>query len=653
MALGKLENEPVKLSPHSFSIDREGRWIIKKEDGSRVEIPPRFQVFFQAVIAGASLSKMILSLKDIRSRRRFIAIREFLGFLNEEDLLIDGLMKRFVEATTPGLSWPKSFLLEPLIAEVIFTLPARPNRYWLARTLAALFVAIGFIGLFFAMFFAFSNVADVSHTIGAWGCLAAMIITATAGRICAFLCEVLMIGLSGCRVSVLASIEAFSISFRPIEKSVIADRSIRAARLFSALFITTPFAFIIGANHFGFFSPVFLPVFSNWALLVFISEMTPFAESRWTSGLRNEFAGSDERESRNLLLIYKVSTFVWPVFAAFIWSNAFIHLRAVVQANWGGTVLGCVFMFFVLSWVDDFLGAIGIWNAGSKGMKKYWIRRPKSKAFSGDDTFTRAQIEALPLLRRIPIETRGRMIENARIISVDEGKAVCRQGDNDRSLYILISGQMAVAKRTQRNVRRKIIALLESGSVFGEAAFFFASPRTADVVAMERSRVLMIPHDSSMKTIDLEKSEELQTRIWFLQVLASGSFLRQVPSDALDALITSGRIVRFKAGAKVISEGEAGTSCFFIVQGKASVTQNLVKINALKNGDAFGEIALLFPGALRTATVLAESDLLLVAIDAEKFWSLLADHFPLAIEIEILAEARLARDEARGAAQGR
>lgn len=260
--------------------------------------------------------------------------------------------------------------------------------------------------------------------------------------------------------------------------------------------------------------------------------------------------------------------------------------------------------------------------------------------------------ESLPLLRQIDPETRRRLLENAKIRELPEGFPIIRQGEVDRSLYVVLEGRMAVAKRFRvgrGKSRRKIVALLEPGAVFGEAGFFFAHSRTADVVAMEPARVLQIPHDPSMKTVDAKLGDELQTRIWFLQSLVSGSFLQEIPTEALDAVIHAGRVMRVPAGNRVIQEGEAADAAYFIVQGRVSVSQNLKAINKLGAGEVFGEISLLKPGLLRTATVQAETELLLIAIDGVTFWGLLRSHLPLALEIERLARARLGDDRARSA----
>ena len=177
-----------------------------------------------------------------------------------------------------------------------------------------------------------------------------------------------------------------------------------------------------------------------------------------------------------------------------------------------------------------------------------------------------------------------------------------------------------------------------------KVAFFIGQVKTADVVAVEESRVLKIPHDPRIAEIKAESSDEMKFRIWFLQSLVSNSLWKEIPSDALDALVFAGKLKNFRAGEKIIGEGEQADACYFLIQGRARVTQNTKLINHINAGEVFGEIALLNPESLRTATVVADSDLLTVMIESEKFWHLLGSHLPLGLEVERLAERRLQRD---------
>jgi CRP-like cAMP-binding protein len=84
-----------------------------------------------------------------------------------------------------------------------------------------------------------------------------------------------------------------------------------------------------------------------------------------------------------------------------------------------------------------------------------------------------------------------------------------------------------------------------------------------------------------------------------------------------------------------------------MVQARASVSQKFKPLGKVNAGDAFGEISILFPGTLRTASITADTDLLTIRIDREKFWKLLKSHLPLALEIERLGLRRLKNDQMR------
>mgnify|MGYP003394583305 FL=1 len=96
-------------------------------------------------------------------------------------------------------------------------------------------------------------------------------------------------------------------------------------------------------------------------------------------------------------------------------------------------------------------------------------------------------------------------------------------------------------------------------------------------------------------------------------------------------------------------EGSPANSCFFIVQGEASVVKNKMEINKMGRGEIFGEIALLRPGQKRTSSVIAISEMILMVIQSDKFHQLLASNLSLALQIEKIANQRLLNDRMRAA----
>ncbi|MGI9602134.1 MAG: cyclic nucleotide-binding domain-containing protein [Acidimicrobiales bacterium] len=106
---------------------------------------------------------------------------------------------------------------------------------------------------------------------------------------------------------------------------------------------------------------------------------------------------------------------------------------------------------------------------------------------------------------------------------------------------------------------------------------------------------------------------------------------------AISRLITQ---VRKKAGADLTVEGTPGREFLIIVEGEATVRRKGKVIARLGPGDFFGELAVV-AGVPRTATVTADTDMVLEALDRREFASLLDESPKLAKKILVGAVKRL------------
>jgi CRP-like cAMP-binding protein len=86
------------------------------------------------------------------------------------------------------------------------------------------------------------------------------------------------------------------------------------------------------------------------------------------------------------------------------------------------------------------------------------------------------------------------------------------------------------------------------------------------------------------------------------------------------------------AGDILAKEGEQGVGFFLIVEGTARVVVNGRTRRRLTAGDTFGEIALL-DGGPRTATVIAETDMVMLGITAWAFKGLLTQYPTITIKL--------------------
>ncbi|MBP1991388.1 Npt1/Npt2 family nucleotide transporter [Paenibacillus eucommiae] len=112
----------------------------------------------------------------------------------------------------------------------------------------------------------------------------------------------------------------------------------------------------------------------------------------------------------------------------------------------------------------------------------------------------------------------------------------------------------------------------------------------------------------------------------------SGKDLSAIAEDLKEVAVSSGEIV--------IQEGDEGDSLFLIQEGMVSVHRNGSKIGGLAQGDCFGEMSVLTEG-LRTASVIADTDVLLWRLDSEAFYEIMFDKKKIAIEMMKLSSRRL------------
>ncbi len=93
-------------------------------------------------------------------------------------------------------------------------------------------------------------------------------------------------------------------------------------------------------------------------------------------------------------------------------------------------------------------------------------------------------------------------------------------------------------------------------------------------------------------------------------------------------LTTIARVVReikHPAGSVIAAEGEPGAGLFVLDEGEADVAVGGKRVNHLKEGDFFGEMALL-DGGPRTATVTATTEVSLFALTSWVFRGLVTEH---------------------------
>ena len=103
-----------------------------------------------------------------------------------------------------------------------------------------------------------------------------------------------------------------------------------------------------------------------------------------------------------------------------------------------------------------------------------------------------------------------------------------------------------------------------------------------------------------------------------MAILRKTDLFRSMPAPALERIARNLVPVDVAAGHDVVREGELGDRFYAIERGRVLVVAGGTRISELSEGQYFGEIALLHD-VPRVATVTAESDLRLLALDRGEF----------------------------------
>lgn len=257
----------------------------------------------------------------------------------------------------------------------------------------------------------------------------------------------------------------------------------------------------------------------------------------------------------------------------------------------------------------------------------------------------------LPFFRSLDPQLADYFLSKATLHHVTPKSLICRQGETTRDLFVILKGTAGVYRPHQQG-GKYLVATLSDHAVFGEGGFLLGQPRTADVISLSECRLLRIPCLPEIfdRYLKKEKAQSLQYRFWVQHALLNSPLFKEVPSDCFDALSHSGRLVRCLEGQILFHEGDKGQCAYVVVQGSLVVSKNRKNINVLNQGSFLGEIALLANQGVRSATVMAQKETLLVEINQNEFYKLLAQNLFLAKYLQELAIERLTKDQERSSA---
>jgi CRP-like cAMP-binding protein/Fe-S-cluster-containing hydrogenase component 2 len=240
------------------------------------------------------------------------------------------------------------------------------------------------------------------------------------------------------------------------------------------------------------------------------------------------------------------------------------------------------------------------------------------------------RLDAHPLLAGLPAAAITDLAQAVHVLNVRPGEVIVRQGETQHSLYLIDEGQLRVSIRDSRGGELNI-AVLKTGSFFGETAFLTKGPRTATVRALTDCRLFELPQREMYRLrryLQLWKQlEETSQERLSVTMLCRVSLFQALTAEERSEVASLLILDRYPAGAVICQEGYPGNAFYIIWRGQVKVASTEGKqqriLAYLHEDDFFGEGALLSDRP-RQATVTALTDVEVLRLDREDFMQLVA-----------------------------
>lgn len=224
------------------------------------------------------------------------------------------------------------------------------------------------------------------------------------------------------------------------------------------------------------------------------------------------------------------------------------------------------------------------------------------------------------------------------------GQLLFRQGDQARTTYYLLSGELSLRDAAGGGTR------LSAGSEASCHPVSPSLPRLHEVRALTDVSVLALDSATLNRLLtwhlsyqglllDLQASGE---DVEWLERLLQNPLFARVPPSNVRAMLDRLRPIDLPAGSRVLIEGEAGDCCYFLKSGRAEVFRagdsGRQVLAELEVGVCFGEEALLSDQP-RNATVTLIEEGVVLRLDRQDFFALLKA--PVVDEVSFGEAARL------------
>lgn len=216
---------------------------------------------------------------------------------------------------------------------------------------------------------------------------------------------------------------------------------------------------------------------------------------------------------------------------------------------------------------------------------------------------------------------------------VPAGKVIFKSGDVDRKTTYLLEGEITLADDSGASTS------VRGGTDAARHPLANNQPRKQTARAKTPCKITRFDSDlldilltwdqlSGIEVNEIQVGDDDGDDDWMTRILQSQAFL-QIPPANIQAMFMRMQELPVRAGDVVIKQGDDGDFYYIIKHGRAKVTRASktgtdLTLATLKDGDAFGEEALLSE-AKRNANITMETDGILMRLSKDDFNALLKE----------------------------
>ena len=201
------------------------------------------------------------------------------------------------------------------------------------------------------------------------------------------------------------------------------------------------------------------------------------------------------------------------------------------------------------------------------------------------------------------------------LYSLKEGKTLFTQGSSGNFWYIVKSGEL------NKFMNDKLIGKIGAGESFGEKALMNNSPRDNTVVSATDCKLWGLKRQVFKKILEFIFNSNYEQNMKFLNGI-------NIPLDSTIKSIMANNLIQeiYNKDQYIFKEGEFGSCMYIIKEGEVECIKGDKVIRVLKQGDNFGQKALL-EGTNRSLDVKAKTDCKLYSISSEFFKNQFGENF--------------------------